>query len=109
MCLLKFNYLLFIQKGSQFLIHFLTIHPFRNGNGRVARLLLSYFLSSVTIVPLSIYSKCENGREEYLKCLRDERSKSPSTESNLASLILESAYTNLEDICIYLDIFPNMN
>ena len=95
-------------KGSQFLIHFLTIHPFRNGNGRVARLLLSYLLSSVTIVPLSIYFNAKNGREVYLECLRDERNKSPATESNLASLILESAYKNLEEMCIYLDIYPNI-
>ena len=97
-----------IKLGSQFLAHFLAIHPFQNGNGRVARLLLSYLLSSVTIIPLSIYPKTKNDqRKVYLECLREEqRYKSPATESNLASLILESAYTNLEDICNNLDIYP---
>lgn len=96
-----------IKLGSQFLVHFLMIHPFENGNGRVARLLLSYLLSSITVVPLSIFSRV-NGREVYLDCLRDERNKSPTVESNLASLILECAYFNLEKVCIYLDIFPEL-
>ena len=97
-----------IKLGTQFLVHFLAIHPFQNGNGRVARLLLSYLLTSVTIVPLSIYSKNENARDVYLNCITDEqRYKSPATESNMASLILESAFMNLETICINLDIYPS--
>ncbi|CAG8734194.1 8353_t:CDS:2, partial [Racocetra fulgida] len=45
-----------IKYGACFLIHFLTIHPFMNGNGRVARLLLSYLLLKFTVVPLSLYT-----------------------------------------------------
>ena len=47
-----------------------------------------------------------DGREVYLECLREERLKPPATDSNLASLILESAFFNLEDICLYFDIYP---
>ena len=96
-----------IKLGSQFLIHFLTIHPFENGNGRVARLLLSYLLSSVTLVPLSIYPKHAKARKIYLDCLRTERLKTATSESDLASLILESAFFNLEDVCKFLDIYPD--
>jgi Fic family protein len=95
-----------IKLGTQFFIHFLSIHPFENGNGRVARILLSYLLLKVTIVPLSIYNE-NNSREVYLECLKDERLRSPSSESNLASLILESAYFCLERVCNDFDVYPN--
>jgi Fic family protein len=98
-----------IKLGSQFLSHFLAIHPFYNGNGRVARLLLSYLLSSITVIPVSIYSKTENSRDIYLKCLIEDRTKSSATESSLASLVLESAYISLENVCISLDIFPSID
>lgn len=97
-----------IKLGVLFFINFLTIHPFENGNGRCARLLLSYLLSSVTIVSLSLYTK-HNGREVYLTCLRDERNKSPTSSSTLASLILECAYFNIEKVCIFFDIYPDLS
>lgn len=42
--------------GVCFFHQFLYIHPFLNGNGRVARVLLSYLLSKFTVVPLSLYT-----------------------------------------------------
>jgi fido (protein-threonine AMPylation protein) len=95
-----------LKLASQFLVHFLTIHPFENGNGRVARLMISYLLASITVVPLSIFSY---GKNEYLECLRSERTKAPLAPSNLASLLLESAFFELEGICKYLNIYPKMN
>jgi len=95
-----------IKLGVVFFINFLSIHPFENGNGRCARLLLSFLLINVTIVPLSIFNK-QNGREIYLSCIREERSKSPNSDSILASLILECIFFNMEKACIFLDIYPN--
>jgi len=43
--------------GAFFLSEFLLIHPFFDGNGRTARLLLSYILQSHTVVPLSLFIK----------------------------------------------------
>jgi Fic family protein len=93
-----------IKIASQFLIHFLTIHPFENGNGRLARILVSYILLAITFVPLSIISY---SNYDYLKCLIDERTKAPLAPSNLTSLLLESAFFNLEEICKYFNIYPN--
>jgi len=96
-----------IKVGAQFLIHFLSIHPFENGNGRVARLLIAYLFTSLTPLPISIYTR-KNANLNYLDCLRDERIKSPNTESKLASLMLDSVYFTLEKICIDFDIYPNI-
>jgi Fic family protein len=98
-----------IKLGSQFLSHFLAIHPFHNGNGRVARLFLSYLLSRITVIPMSIYSNTVYSRDIYLKCIVEDRTKSPATESSLASLVLESTYISLDKVCISLDIFPSFD
>ena len=52
-----------------FFAEFLKIHPFVNGNGRVARLLVSFLLSSITVVPISIFYNVT--REQYLQILGD--------------------------------------
>lgn len=40
-----------------FMREFLNIHPFRNGNGRVARILFSKLVREFTIVPASLYTR----------------------------------------------------
>ncbi|CAG8788753.1 6335_t:CDS:2, partial [Dentiscutata erythropus] len=93
-----------VKYGACFLSQFLFIHPFSNGNGRVARLLLSYLLSRYIIVPLSLYTG-QKTREIYLQCLKDAQwsyeLRSPST---LAKFILECIYKTLYDICVTMDI-----
>lgn len=41
---------------ATFLANFLQIHPFTNGNGRVARLVISWLMSDMFIVPVPLYS-----------------------------------------------------
>lgn len=41
--------------GAWFFREFLLVHPFRNGNGRVARLVLSLILEPFVYVPVSLY------------------------------------------------------
>jgi Fic family protein len=43
--------------GGLFFSQLLLIHPFRDGNGRLARILLSFFLQPYTVVPVSLYAR----------------------------------------------------
>lgn len=54
-----------IAAASIFFCEFLKIHPFRNGNGRTARLLLSWLLADQIVVPVSLTTK----REEYMEAV----------------------------------------
>jgi len=50
-------------------IWFETIHPFRDGNGRVGRILLSYLLIGCGLVNISIKGIAKSDREKYYKAL----------------------------------------
>ncbi|GBB87041.1 hypothetical protein RclHR1_01350016 [Rhizophagus clarus] len=89
-----------VKFGACFYTHFLNIHPFTNGNGRVARLLLSYLLSKFTAVPFSLYIGTKT-RDVCLQCLRESRSFTPNA---LATLILESIYLTSYKICSVMDL-----
>jgi hypothetical protein len=56
-----------IALAALFFCEFLKIHPFRNGNGRTARLLLSWLLRDETAVPVSLTTS----REEYMNAVAD--------------------------------------
>ncbi|CAG8593225.1 16169_t:CDS:1 [Cetraspora pellucida] len=93
-----------VKYGACFFSKFLLIHPFMNGNGWVARILLSYILSKYTIVPLSLYSGVKT-RDIYLQCLREAQWYKKSNEpSALARYILECIYKTLYNICVVMDI-----
>jgi Fic family protein len=57
-------------------VEFLHLHPFSNGNGRVARLLLNMFLKHVLIVPVTLM--IDGGRKSYLEMLMEAQSSSDS-------------------------------
>lgn len=92
-----------IKYGSCFLVHFLYIHPFINGNGRVARLLISYLFLKYTGAPFSLYNGT-NSREIYLQCLREARQYPIQPPRALAALILETIYKSLYNTCAVLDL-----
>ncbi|MCF7877084.1 MAG: Fic family protein [Candidatus Omnitrophica bacterium] len=50
-------------------VWFETIHPFRDGNGRVGRILLSYILIGSGLVNISIKGIAKSDREKYYKVL----------------------------------------
>ncbi len=50
-------------------VWFETIHPFRDGNGRVGRILLSYILIGCGLVNISIKGIAKSDREKYYKAL----------------------------------------
>ena len=61
--------------GAWFFVEFLLIHPFLDGNGRTARVLMSLLVSQTTVVPISLYRRLrrESGspdpREYYMTAL----------------------------------------
>lgn len=76
-----------IRRAAFFFSEFLLIHPFEDGNGRTARLLLSHLLRSVSVVPVSLYLDTANPRSVYLEALnaRNDRRFPPE---KVASLVL---------------------
>lgn len=68
-----------IHLMSLFMCNFLKIHPFSNGNGRVARLVLNLMLREIILIPitLSIYHSFSEedtiikDREIYLRCISE--------------------------------------
>lgn len=71
-----------------FLSEFLLIHPFSNGNGRVARLLMSMLLKDVTVVPFTL-SMSPHSRDVYLQCLEERLDGTPPRA--LSTFILTEA------------------
>lgn len=89
-----------IKIAACFFAEFLDIHPFVNGNGRVARLLLSYILSDICVVPIALYNSTQSNRSIYLTCLRESRNGDYSDKKlvkpeALSAYILESILRNI--------------
>ena len=55
------------EKEARFHIEFIRIHPFEDGNGRTARLLLNYNLLKQQIAPIVITNDLLEYYEEYIK------------------------------------------
>jgi Fic family protein len=92
-----------IKIAAQFLNKFLFIHPYENGNGRVARLLVSYILLSVSIVPVSLTEGTRN--DAYYTCLNDlhridgKETMEQTKPVALATFILERVFMALDYFC----------
>lgn len=85
-----------IKVACQFLNRFLYIHPYTNGNGRTARILTSYLLSKISVVPVSLTEGSQ--KNTYLQCLREAHPNGTINESPsaLATLLLERVFLSLE-------------
>jgi fido (protein-threonine AMPylation protein) len=58
---------LHLRVSTLFFSEFLKIHPFSNGNGRTARLLVNRLMMHVSVVPISLF--LDRQRVTYLKLL----------------------------------------
>jgi Fic family protein len=76
-----------LRLGTLFFSEFLLIHPFIDGNGRTARLLLNFLLKDVTVIPFSMYAE---NREAYLRVLED-RNDQTQPPLALGKYVLERA------------------
>lgn len=56
------------KRAAVFMSRFLFIHPFPNGNGRLARICVSRLMAPWSCVPVSLFS-APKSREHYLACL----------------------------------------
>jgi fido (protein-threonine AMPylation protein) len=89
-----------LKVGTVFFAEFLKIHPFKDGNGRTARLLLNYLLKGFAIVPFSLYMNVENQRILYLNLIEEAQwNKNPSP---LAKYLLHSAHRKSQQACFLL-------
>lgn len=88
-----------LKLAAGFIVEFLHIHPFIDGNGRVARLLVSDLLRFTTIVPISLY--LETGRRElYCKALCESQRRRNHT--NFYIYLVNCAMMQGENMKSYL-------
>ncbi|HYR84186.1 MAG TPA: Fic family protein [Terriglobia bacterium] len=72
--------------GAVFVVRFLAIHPFQDGNGRLARVLTNLLLlrTGYTYVPYSSLERVvEENREQYYRALRSAQGTLDKDESHL--------------------------
>jgi len=74
---------------------FLDLHPFQDGNGRVARILGFYFLMGLTSLPIPLFQAknvedITSEKKNYIKCLEQARADSPCNPAYLSRLIHKS-------------------
>jgi Fic family protein len=94
-----------VKMAASFMTNFLHIHPFSNGNGRVARLCVSFLLSETSVVPVPLYAGTRS-REDLLTALRISRETVPFKPSALARFILDSMVKLNVNVCAILDLMP---
>jgi fido (protein-threonine AMPylation protein) len=92
--------------ASRFFIRFLYIHPFSNGNGRTARILLSALLVKHAIIPVSLFNVLD-GNQLYLGCINEAHSFRNFKLFN--SFLIESVFNSLYRFVSSLDICKSNN
>lgn len=90
------------KRAAVFMSRFCFIHPFSNGNGRVARLCVSMLMKDWACVPVSLSGP--SSRDVYLKCIHEAHIDPLRRPSSLALYILWNACTCTENACFALDL-----
>ena len=88
-----------VTAAARFLVFFLSIHPFSNGNGRVARLAIARLLMEDTVYPIRLK---RIGSEAYASMLNTARITGHLEE--LKKYIQESMEESIRFACFLLDI-----
>ncbi|BDR59624.1 hypothetical protein XA3_20650 [Xylocopilactobacillus apicola] len=79
-----------VQYVAELHQRFVTIHPFIDGNGRTARLLLNFALTQAGYPVISV-SPTPAKREKYLNALEEARNGKPDKFRNFISSIVKFA------------------
>jgi Fic family protein len=82
-----------IRLGAFFFSEFLLIHPFSDGNGRTARLLLNALLAETVVIPFSLFHE---SRQKFIDVLEKRNDHSPP--SDLARFILIACNKTASDV-----------
>ena len=90
-----------IKIAANLLSGFLHTHPFSNGNGRTARVILNAILLIDFSIPVSLF-RTKGSSEIYLACL--EEARFANDRGPLARFILENVFSSLHLACSSLDI-----
>jgi hypothetical protein len=83
-----------LRVGTVFFSLLLYIHPFDDGNGRTARLVLSYVLREFTIVPISLYCN-EGSSKAYYEAVFKHHCDLTDFPFALEEFIIECAASNV--------------
>ena len=96
----------FIAKSAAWLLfHFVSTHPFSDGNGRMCRLLGNYVFSLITPFPVSVYHKTlgRSHREDYIEAIVKCRKDPLNGPSDLTAMLVEGAWLG------WKNLFENLN
>jgi Fic family protein len=74
---------------------FLWIHPFKDYNGRIARLLTNIVLLNLDLPPIELKVETKAGREKYVKALKNADKGSYSKLENLIEAAIEETNEEL--------------
>lgn len=80
------------KRAAFFMARFLLIHPFSDGNGRVARVCVSWLMKDFAFLPISLHTG-PKARQHLLDCLFTAQNDSSGKAGDLALYILWSACT----------------
>lgn len=80
------------KRAAFFMARFLLIHPFSDGNGRVARVCVSWLMKDFAFSPISLHTGPKS-RQHLLDCLFTAQNDSSGKAGELALYILWSACT----------------
>ena len=92
-----------ICMATHFYSSFLMIHPFRDGNGRIARLCLSWLLREWCVVPVSLAAGGARSRDILLQCL-ELGERWDGAPLQLARFVLQSAAETASNVVYAADL-----